>query len=56
VDENMLKDADNQISILKGKRESTVKFIENKGNKFSLWGWVLKEVYLSQDDKIFGFF
>lgn len=56
VDENMLKDADNQISILKGKRESTVKFIENKGSRFSLWGWVLKEIYLSQNNKIFGFF
>lgn len=46
VDENILKDVDSQISSLKEKRESIVRFIENQGNKFSLWGWVFREIYL----------
>ncbi len=56
IDENILKEVDDKILALQEKRESIVKFIENQGNKFSIWGLIFKEIYLSQDDKFFGMF
>jgi parallel beta-helix repeat protein len=56
VDENILNDVSDDISTLREKREDLANFIQNRGNDFSIWGWLFEKIYLSNDENIFWFF
>lgn len=56
VDENILNEVSDNISTLREKREDLANFIQNRGKNFSIWGWLFKKIYLSNDKTIFQFF
>jgi len=56
VDENILNEVSDNTSALRERREDLANFIQNRGNNFSVWGWLFEKIYLSNNKTIFSFF
>lgn len=55
ADESISNGVGEKISTLQRKREDILKFIDSKGDDFSLWGWLFEDIYY-KDKKVLGIF